>query len=309
MFFKHKNTPDREYHVSRVGYKGSLFKGMLVSLKSFFSTLFHNPRAVIGLVIMSFFLFMVLGLRHILPYDSTPNPDNMLLWPSWEHPLGCDQMGRDLFRRIIAGSKSIFLISIFTAIFTIFLGVVLGLIAGLAGGIIDRIIMFIANLFLTVPSFPIMLALAQILTISNPIVFAVILSVWSWAGLARAIRAQIVSLRERDFIQICKVMNLSKEHILFSELLPNIMSYIVVNFVLVMRSAITASVGIMMLGVAAYDHTNWGAMLNAASGSIINPDALFVWLSPVIFVVLYQAGAVMLANGLDEVLNPRLRRL
>ena len=307
--FKKRETPDRIYHVSTSNYRGGFFKGMLNSLKNFFSTLIRNPRAIIGLSIMLLFLIMVFVLRYVLPYDSTPNPDLILAWPSLEHPLGCDEMGRDTFRRMIAGSLSIFLISVFTALFTIVLGVVLGLVAGLAGGVIDRIIMFVANLFLTVPNFPIMLALAQILTISNPIVFAVILSVWSWAGLARAIRAQIVSLKERDFIQICKVMNLSKAHILFSELLPNIMSYIVVNFVLIMRSAITASVGIMMLGVAAYDHTNWGAMLNSARVYIINPEAIFLWLSPVLFIVLYQAGAVLLANGLDEVLNPRLRRL
>lgn len=308
MFKKHEK-PEYEYHVSHAIYRGNIFKGMLNSLKNFFSTLFRNPRAIIGLTIMLLFLIMVFVLRYVIPYDSTPNPSQILALPSLEHPLGCDEMGRDILRRMVAGSLSIFLISIFTAIFTVFLGVVLGLIAGLAGGVIDRIIMFIANLFLTVPNFPIMLALAQILTISDPIIFAVILSVWSWAGLARAIRAQIVSLKERDFIQICKVMNLSKAHILFSELLPNIMSYIVVNFVLVMRSAITASVGIMMLGVAAYDHTNWGAMLNSARTYIINPEAVFLWLSPVLFIVLYQAGAVLLANGLDQVLNPRLRRL
>lgn len=104
-------------------------------------------------------------------------------------------------------------------------------------------------------------------------------------------------------------MNLSKAHVLFSELLPNIASYIVVNFVLVMRNAITASVGIMILGVAAYDQTNWGVMLSIGQGAIINPRAVMVWLAPVIFITLYQAGAVLLSNGLDQVLNPRLRKL
>ncbi|OQA78824.1 MAG: Glutathione transport system permease protein GsiD [Tenericutes bacterium ADurb.Bin239] len=286
-----------------------LFTNFLRSFKSFFSALLSNPRAVTGSIIMILFLFMVVVLRRVMPYNSTPNPEMILARPSVAHPLGCDEMGRDLLRRIIAGSESIFLISLFTGIFTVTLGVILGLIAGLAGGFVDRAIMFVANLFLTVPNFPIMLALAQILTISNSILFALILSVWSWAGLARAIRAQIVSLKERDFIQICKVMNLPRHYVLFGELLPNILSYIVVNFVLVMRSAITASVGIMMLGVAAYDHTNWGAMLNSAQGYIINPNALMLWLSPIIFIVIYQAGAVLLSNGLDQVLNPRLRRL
>lgn len=290
-------------------YEKNIFKEMWLRFVSFLKVFVSNPRALVGGAIMLFFIFMAVVLVYVMPFDSAPNPSLRYAMPTWDHPLGCDSMGRDLLRKLIAGSQSILLISIFTAILTISIGVVLGLISGLAGGVVDRVIMFIANLFLTVPSFPIMLALAQILTITNEFIFSIILSIWSWAGLARAIRAQIVSLKERDFITICKVMNLSKAHVLFSELFPNIASYIVVNFVLVMRNAITASVGIMILGVAAYDQTNWGVMLSAGQGAIINPKAVMTWLAPVIFITLYQAGAVLLSNGLDEVLNPRLRKL
>lgn len=289
--------------------KRKLIHELWLKFVGFVKVFMSNPRAVVGGAIMLFFIFMAVVLAKVLPFDSTPHPELRYLMPTWEHPLGCDAMGRDLFRKLIAGSKSILLISVFTAMLTVALGVTLGLISGLAGGVVDKVIMFIANLFLTVPSFPIMLALAQILTITNEFVFSIILSVWSWAGLARAIRAQIVSLKERDFITICKVMNLSKAHVLFQELLPNIASYIVVNFVLIMRNAITASVGIMILGVAAYDQTNWGVMLSIGQGAIINPKAVMVWLAPVIFITLYQAGAVLLSNGLDQVLNPRLRKL
>ena len=243
-----------------------------------------------------------------LPYDATPDPYNLLAKPSWAHPFGTDELGRDLMRRLIAGSSSVLGIAFLTGLFTVTIGVVLGLISGLAGGITDKIIMTVTNLVMTVPTFPIMLVLAQVATITNVAVFSLILSALSWAGLCRAVRSQIISVKERDFIQICKVMNLRKTHIIFSELLPNILSYVVVNFIMIMRNAITASVGIMMLGVVAYDHTNWGAILNSSQAYIMNPNAIFFWLMPVLFIALFQAGVTLLANGLDVVLNPRLRK-
>ncbi len=279
----------------------------LKSIGNFFKLACKNKKALAGFIIMAFFLFMVIVLVWVFPYDPTPDPLNIFAAPSAEHWFGTDELGRDLFRRMIAGSPSIISIAFLTGLFTVVFGVVIGMVAGLVGGIVDRFLNFCTNLFLTVPSFPIMLALAQILTITDTTLFALLLSIWGWAGLARAVRAQVISIKERDYIQICKVMNMSKAHIIFKELMPNIASYIIVNFIMIMRNAITSSVGIMMLGVVAYDHTNWGAMLNSAQAYIQNPNAIMFWLTPVMFIVLFQTGVILLSNGLDEVLNPRLR--
>ncbi len=287
--------------------RANVFIRFWQSVKNFFKLVVQNKQALAGMIIMLFFLFMLIVLTNVLPYDPTPNPYEILAQPSWEHPLGTDELGRDLLRRIIAGSKSVLTIAFLTGLFTVAIGVVLGMISGLVGGWVDKIIMLITNLFMTVPTFPIMLVLAQVTTITNAVVFSFLLSVFSWSGLCRAVRSQIVSIKERDFIQICKVINLPKTHIIFKELFPNIGSYVVVNFIMIMRNAITASVGIMMLGVVAYDHTNWGAILNSAQVYIMNPNAVLLWLSPVLFIVLFQAGVILLANGLDVVLNPRLR--
>src|SRR5690606_14292156 len=101
---------------------------------------------------------------------------------------------------------------------------------------------------------------------------------------------------------------MSQTHIIFKELLPNIYSYVIVNFVMIMKSAITGSVGIMMLGLAAFEPSNWGAMIHRARvQGLINPDALAFLLKPLVAVVLFQVGALLFANGLDELLNPRLK--
>ena len=149
---------------------------------------------------------------------------------------------------------------------------------------------------------------ASFFTIEDPLSFALGLSMWGWAGLSRAIRAQINSLRERDFIQICKVMGLSKAHIIFQELMPNIASYILINFILIMRNAITGSVGIMLLGLASFQPSNWGAMLLRAkdSGALLIPEAVYFLFAPIAAIMLFQMGSILLAHGLDEALNPRL---
>lgn len=268
-----------------------------------------NKKACIGLVIVTLFIFLAFFGDLIFPYDTATNWSNRYQKSSWKHWLGTDELGRDVFRQIVYGTKSVLSIAFFTAIFTSVIGIGLGLISGYAGGIVDKIIQGITNIFLTVPNFPILLLLSQIFTIENPITFALIMSLWGWAGLCRAVRAQCISLKERDFIVICKVMKFNQFKIIFDELLPNMYSYILINFIMIMKSAITGSVGIMMLGLAAFEPANWGAMLNRAmSNGLVNPSVMSFMMKPLITIILFQVGATLLANGLDEIFNPRLRQ-
>lgn len=275
---------------------------------SFFKKIFQNKKAATGFCILMFFVFIAIFGPLIFPYDPTVDYDNRYAPFSWDHWLGTDNLGRDVFRQLVAGSGSVLTIAFLTGVFTVFLGTFLGILSGYAGGVVDKVIQGVTNIVLTIPSFPVMLVLAAIFTIEDPFTFAIVLSAWSWAGLCRAVRAQVMSLRERDFIQICSVMKMSRSHIIIKELMPNIASYILINFIMTMRSAITGSVGIMMLGLAAYDPTNWGSMLsNAQAQGLVNPKVIPVLLAPLITIIIFQAGAILFSNGLDEILNPRLR--
>lgn len=276
----------------------------------FFRTIFHNKKAFVGMIILLVFIFIALFGELILPYDPTPNYDERFAGISWQHPLGTDNMGRDVFRMMIAGASSVLGIALLTAVFTVVIGTVIGLISGLAGGWVDKVLQVITNMFLTIPSFPVLLILGTLFTIESTLSFAIVLSAFGWGGLSRAVRAQIISLKERDYIQICKVLNLSGAHITFRELLPNIMSFICINFIMVIRNAITSSVGIMVLGLASFDPTNWGAiLLNAMDyGAMVVPEARLYLFSPIIFIMLFQLGAILFSDGLDEAINPRLRK-
>lgn len=274
---------------------------------NFFKKIYGNKKSAIGFSVVLMFVVMAI-VGSMLP--EAPVTGSKFQPPSAEHMLGTDHLGRDLLLQIIAGSTDVLAIAFLTGVFTVIIGVLIGLVSGLVGGWVDKIMQLITNLFLTVPSFPILLVLSTMIVIKDCITFALILSLWSWAGLSRAVRAQVISLKERDFIQICNVMGMKKSRIIASELMPNIASYIAVNFIQIMRGAITGSVGIMMLGLAALDSTNWGTMLYLIfqMGYLTNDAAIFYVLSPIMCIILFQFGIVMLANGVDEILNPRLRK-
>lgn len=283
-----------------------VLKKVFTSFKNTLAKLYGNKQSAIGFSIVFIFVIMAI-VGNFLPEASVTGVKFEA--PSSKHILGTDHLGRDLLQQLVVGSTNVLTIAFLTGVFTVVIGVAIGLISGLVGGWVDRILQMITNLFLTVPSFPILLVLSTMIVIKDSVTFALILSLWNWAGLSRAVRAQVISLKERDFIQICSVMGMRRSRIIASELLPNISSYITVNFIQIMRGAITSSVGIMMMGLAELDSANWGTMLYLIfqMGYLTNKAAIFYVLSPILCIVIFQLGIVMLANGVDEILNPRLR--
>jgi len=222
--------------------------------------------------------------------------------------LGTDYIGRDIFAQVVHGSRDVLLIGFLAATFAILIGFSIGALSGFIGGWVDSFLMLVTNLFLTVPSFPIMLILSVFIKIQNPLIMACILALWSWAGLARAVRAQIFAIKQREFIVICRVMGLGSLYTIFQEVLPNMVPYLAINFITTMQGSIVASVGIMMLGFAPYKPTNWGVMLNSAiRQGLSNPDATYYLLAPIVCLGLFQMGCIFFASGIDDALNPRLR--
>lgn len=287
---------------------GFYLKETGISFVKTLKKIFASKKTIIGSLILLFFILLAIFGPLIWPYDPSTSMKDKYLLPCLEHPFGTDWLGRDVFRQVVAGTGSVLQIAFLTALFTVAFGTFLGILSGYIGGIVDKIIMSITNIFLSVPSFPIYLLLAALMTLDSSVELALIVSIFSWAGLCRSIRVQVMSIKERDYIQICKVMHMSKAHIIFKELLPNVFSYIAVNFVLAMRNAIMATVGIMLVGLAAYDPTNWGAIINAARmKGLMNYKNVLILLYPLVFIVIFQVGTLILSNGLDETLNPRLK--
>ena len=279
-------------------------------IRGFFAIIFNNKKATIGFIIILLFTILALFGRNIFPYDDTTSYSAMYRSPSQEHWLGTDGLGRDLFRMIVYGTKDVLEIALLSGLLVVGIGTVIGIVSGYFGGIVDTLIGLLINVMMSIPTFPIMIMLSMFVTIQDNFSMAILLSVFSWPGLARTVRSQIVSLKERDFIQICKVMGLSKTHIVFSELLPNIFSFVIINFINSMKNAITASVGLMTLGLALYDPTNWGGIIVTArnNGALSIPAARLTIIAPIVAIMLFQMGSLLFSNGVDEISNPRLRK-
>lgn len=279
-------------------------------IKSFFKTMYDNKQAFVGMIILLFFVVMATFGPMVVPLDLSTDFLNRYQWPSFAHPLGTDYVGNDLFQQIVHGSRSVLYIGLLASLFTVILGFALGALAGFAGGIIDKVISLMIQILLSVPIFPIQLIIAVIFPIRNVIMLAVVLACLSWGLLARNVRATILSLKQREFVLICRIMGLPKRHIIFKEILPNITPYLASVFVLNTNAAIATSVGLMMLGMAPYEPTHWSIMLSNASvqaNSGTNTAGIFNMLVPTAAFVLLQMSLVFFANGLDEALNPRLR--
>ena len=286
-------------------------KDKLDSLMESFNIIKANKRAFFGFIMLCLFLITALIGPVLIKLDLTPEYMNRFKPPSFQHILGTDYAGRDIFALLVHGSRDIMLIAFSTGLFGILLAITIGISAGLIGGMFDAVVMRVIDVFLTVPSFPIMAIFAALFKISNPITFGLILAVWSWPALARSIRSQILTMKRKEFIEVAEVMGMSKTYIMFQELMPNMMPYITINFINIAKGAITASVGIMLLGLVTLRVENWGMMLNMAafqSGAIYIPRAFSYLLSPMLAICLFQYSLINFASGVDELFDPRLRQ-
>jgi len=276
-----------------------------------FKNLFFSSRQFRnGVIICAFYALMATVLIHITPEQLVSDYSNRYLPPSFSHLMGTDFAGRDTFAMIVHGSRDVLSIGFFAGVFSVFIGVAVGSFAGFIGGKVDAVLMRITDVVLTIPQFPIMMIMAALFNVNNPILIGGILALWSWAFLARTVRAQILSLKNREFVLASRMLNLPNHVIVFKELVPNMYSYLSINFIRNFRAAITASIGLIFLGLMPYTQTNWGMMLDLAfqkTGAIYIPEAIWYVLSPMVTIVLFQYGMLCLAHGLEELFNPRLR--
>ena len=272
--------------------------------------LYRNKKAFIGFLILVVFLLMATVGPAVVKLDSTTNYMGRYQTPSWAHPLGTDYQGIDIFAQVVHGSRDVLTVAVLAAVFTVIGGFILGAAAGFIGGWVDTVLSFVAKIVLTLPQTPVFMILAVKMNISNTFVFAAILSIFGWAGLSMQIRAQILSLKERDFMLCDRMMGMSHRYVIFKEILPNITSYLAINFVMTMYNAILMSVGLMLLGIISYKATNWGAMINMAKQNnpgFTNPVGNLNIFAPVAVMGIFQMACIFFSSGLEEIINPRLR--
>lgn len=265
-----------------------------------------NKAALVGLIIIVFLALVAIFGRLVMPYD--PNFSDMAASfqpPNAQHWFGTDQLGRDIFSRIIYGTRTSLTVGLAAVAISLSIGTVLGSLAGYRGGKTDTIIMRIMDMMLAIPS--ILLAIAFMAALGKGIDKAVIaIGLVSIPEYARIIRGCILSVKENDYVQAAKVIGNSDMRIIFRHILPNVLSSIVVRATLGISTAVldTAALGFLGLGVQP-PFAEWGDMLGRARGFIFT--APYTLIFPGIAITITVLAFNLLGDGLRDAIDPKSR--
>lgn len=269
----------------------------------------RNPVGFVGFLGVVAFLLLAFVGPQVIPLDKTVRVDQIYQAPSLAHPMGTDYQGRDVWSQVVHGGRDILSVATVAALLTTIIAISLGALSALAGGWLDSLVVGLADVILTTPQLAILIVLAGLVRLNNVLLLAVILALLNWPSLFRAVRAQVLSLKERDYVEAARALDLGTRHIIFREIVPQIMSFIAIAFVFGMRGAIYGQVGLIFLGLVPLSGTNWGIMINFAwqKGAIFYKGSFWYIMGPVLMIALLQLSLVTMSRSLDEVFNPRLR--
>ena len=240
---------------------------------------------------------------------------NALAAPSKDHFLGTDKDGRDVFTRLMYGGRISLAVS-FIAVFAInVLGVVLGGISGYFGGVIDDVIMRICDILMCLPGFPILLIISTLLDSANVAANSRIyflmafLTLFSWPGMARLVRGQILYLREQEYMVAAEAMGYSTARKIFKHLIPNVMPQLIVSMTLSLGSMILYEAALSFLGMGVQaPYAAWGTMINATNDPNILINYMNIWIPPGLCIVTAVLGFNFVGDGLRDALDPKGRR-
>lgn len=270
----------------------------------------RSPSRVVGAVIIVIFVLTAIAGPWFYPAHLPVNANDIYAPPTLAHPLGTDFEGTDVLALVIVGARYVLLSATVAGAIAVTVGTLIGLTAGYIRSFADSVLSRFTDFVLTVPSLPLLVILAAVVRFTSPWLIGVILGVTGWAGLARAVRSQALSLRERPFVEASRGLGLSARHIVLHELLPNIAPYVAMNLLVSTVGAIYAETGLFFLGVLPATVSNWGVMLNLAvfsAGAIGSAQAATYLLAPLVAILLLTLGIVLVLDAVDEFFNPRLR--
>lgn len=281
-------------------------------MKGFLAYVKRNPAFGIGLLmLLSLLAFSFVGRLFVDKENAYKQTINMYQPPSSEHLFGTEAQGRDIFTMMVYGSSMTLQIGAIAGAIGLGLGIVLGFIAGYFGGVLDTIITSLIDIYMTIPAFLILIMVAS--TFSSVTLgvteMGLIVAIVSWAGPARAIRSQVLTMRERPFVMMAKLGGMGSLEIVMKELVPNLLPFLVMSLSTSVYGGIMASLGLEAIGIGARREPTMGMTLfyvNYYSAFLLG---LWWWIiAPVVIIVFTLTSLVLISMGLDEIANPRRRK-
>lgn len=265
-----------------------------------------NKLATASLFFIVFIILVAIFAPVFAPYDPyAQNTENRQMPPSFEHWLGTDELGRDVLSRIIYGARISLIIGLVPTSLSMMLGILLGLMAGYLGKWVDNIIMRFADIMLAFPS--LLLAMVVTYTLGSGIVnIFIALSLVNWAGTARIVRAQTISLKEGEMVEGARAIGVSKWKIMFRHILPNCLPSLIVQFTLDIPGSILSESSLSFLGVGAQPpSTSWGLMVTRGKDYLFTEPWLAI--APGVIILLVVLAFNFLGDGLRDSLDPYMK--
>ena len=261
----------------------------------------RNRGSVVGLAIVAIFILTALGGPIAWPHDPIRVSGDLLLGPSLHHPFGTDNVGRDMLALVIAGARLSLTVGLFAAAGSLLLGGLVGSLAGYVGGKVDAILMRVSEFFQVMPAFLLALVIVAIMG-SNVwlVIFAITLTIWPQT--ARLMRAQFLSLREREFVLSARALGFSHTHIIRKEIIPNAMAPVIVQGSLDTGHAILIEAGLAFLGLGDPNVQSWGEMLQRSQIYLLSAWWMSIFPGLAIFLVVLAVN--LIGDGLNEALDP-----
>lgn len=275
------------------------------------SYLARNRQLGVGLaLLLGMIAFAVIGGLLVDPQNARPLSARVLQPPSWALPFGSDRQGRNLFAVITTGTLLTLRIGLIAGILGVGIGAAIAFVAAYYGGWVDSILRSIVDIGLTVPNLMILIVVALTLRQGMTVnVMALVIASLAWLYPARTIRSQVLTLRERAYVQIARLSGTSGPGIILKELMPNLLPYLMASLVGSVSAAILASIGLDVLGLGVFEAPTLGMTLYWVNftGAVIN-GWWWWWLAPIVVVGILFIALFLISVGLDEIANPRLRR-
>ncbi|MBN2229195.1 MAG: ABC transporter permease [Candidatus Thorarchaeota archaeon] len=281
------------------------------NIESFWREFLHHKMGMFGLIIIGTIVTIALLAPFIAPYHwgaGSLELDQLLQPPSPEHILGTNHRGEDIYSRMLYGSQISLIVGFTASVVSVFLGTAVGLISGYYGGILDSVLMRITDVFLCLPTLPLMLIFLLLFGqgLQNVIV---VIAILGWTGTARMVRSEALSLRERPLTEAAHALGASDSYILFHHIMPNTLPLILANMILGVVNAILSEAGIAFLGfVDIHGQPSWGILLHWAwKNAALLSNRWWWFIPPGLLIMLTTLGFVFISHTADKVVNPRLR--
>jgi peptide/nickel transport system permease protein len=271
----------------------------------------RSPKVLLGLFIVGFFLILMIIGPWIAPYN--PSATNFLpnTAPSAAHWFGTTSLGQDIFSQLLVGARASMVVALIAGLVATLLSVTVGVAAGYLGGPADDGLTMLSNVFLAIPGLPLLIVIDAYLPVSgrsNEYIIGLIISLTGWAWGARVLRAQTLSLRNRDFVEASRIIGESRLRIMVSEIAPNLLPVLASSLLFTILYAIGAYVTLAYLGLTSTAVWNWGTIMFWAQSNNAPLAGQWYWfVPPGICIALVGTGLALLNFSIDEFINPRLR--